>query len=112
MRSSHCLFVSQNPFSLSAGEAMKIFRAALILTLPVCANAQAIDRLYVSNETSRSISVIDTRTNSVVQTIPLGQRARGISVSPDGRRVYVALSDDVPMRESAGDRIAVIDAAS
>src|SRR5688500_4477248 len=68
--------------------------------------------LYVSNEGSKSISVIDPRTNSVVRTIPVGTRPRGISVSPDGRRVYVALSDEVSHRETGGDRIAVIDAAT
>jgi YVTN family beta-propeller protein len=40
------------------------------------------------------------------------QRARGIHASPDGKRIYVALSDNVPMIESAGDRIGVVDVAS
>src|SRR5688572_9353223 len=73
--------------------------------------AQARSLIYVSNEGSNSISVIDTK-STYRGTIPVGSRPRGIAVSPDGKRVYVALSDNVSMRESSGDRIAVIDAAS
>ena len=47
---------------------------------------------YVTNEDSQNLTVIDTRTNSVVATIPVGTRPRGVKVSPDGRTVYVALS--------------------
>jgi len=47
---------------------------------------------YVTNEDSQSLSVIDTRTDSLVATIPVGTRPRGVKVSPDGRTVYVALS--------------------
>ena len=47
---------------------------------------------YVTNEDSQNLSVIDTRTDSVVATIPVGTRPRGVKVNPDGRTVYVALS--------------------
>ena len=47
---------------------------------------------YVTNEDSQNLSVIDTRTDSVIATIPVGTRPRGVKVSPDGRTVYVALS--------------------
>ncbi|HEV8217164.1 MAG TPA: hypothetical protein VGP95_15055, partial [Gemmatimonadaceae bacterium] len=46
------------------------------------------DVVFVSNEASHDVSVIDATTNKVVATIPVGARARGIHVSPDGRRVY------------------------
>ncbi len=48
--------------------------------------------VYVSNEDSRNITVIDAATDSVVATIEVGTRPRGIKVSPDGKTVYVALS--------------------
>src|SRR4249920_596062 len=48
--------------------------------------------VYVSNEDSRNITVIDAATDSVVTTIEVGTRPRGVKVSPDGRTVYVALS--------------------
>ena len=47
---------------------------------------------YVTNEISKDLSVIDIAADRVIATIPLGARARGVKVSPDGRRVYVALS--------------------
>jgi PQQ-dependent catabolism-associated beta-propeller protein len=47
---------------------------------------------YVTNEDSQNLTVIDTRTDTVVATIAVGTRPRGVKVSPDGRTVYVALS--------------------
>ena len=41
--------------------------------------------VYVSNEDSRNITVIDATTDSVVSTIEVGTRPRGVKVSPDGR---------------------------
>ena len=49
-------------------------------------------RLYVTNENSGDLTVIDTATRQVVSTIPLGKRPRGIKVSPDGSTLYIALS--------------------
>ena len=36
--------------------------------------------IYVTNETGGDLSVIDAATNSVVATVPLGKRPRGIVV--------------------------------
>lgn len=49
-------------------------------------------RLFVTNEMSGDLSVIDTSTAQVVATIPLGKRPRGVRSSPDGSFLYVALS--------------------
>lgn len=54
--------------------------------------APAAGLAYVTNEVSQDLSVIATANDSLVATIPLGARARGVKVSPDGRLVYVALS--------------------
>ncbi len=48
--------------------------------------------LYVSNERSGEISVIDGASRTVVQTFPIGKRPRGIGVARDGSHLYVALS--------------------
>src|SRR4051812_17234526 len=48
--------------------------------------------LYVSNERSGDVSVIDGPTSEVLMTISVGKRPRGIHCSPDGQFVYVALS--------------------
>ena len=47
---------------------------------------------YVTNEDSHDLTVIATANDSVVATIPVGTRPRGVKVSNDGRFVYVALS--------------------
>src|SRR5258708_3261756 len=49
-------------------------------------------RVYVTNERSGDVTVINGSDFSVAATIPVGKRPRGIHLSPDGRVVYVALS--------------------
>src|SRR5437588_6124430 len=49
-------------------------------------------RVFVTNETSGDLTIIDAATQSVVATAPLGKRPRGIKASPDGRSLFVALS--------------------
>src|SRR5215467_1533753 len=56
---------------------------------------------YVSNEKSNTISVVDTDKFTVVKTIKVGQRPRGIELTKDGKFVLVAVGDD--------DTIQVID---
>src|SRR5881398_1590389 len=90
-------------------------RLALLaaLLVPCAAAAQRRAQLaFVSNEASHDVSVIDVATNRVVATIALGVRPRGIQASPDGRRVYVSLSDDRPNTTTRDDAIAVIDVAT
>ncbi len=73
-------------------------RPALVLA-PILCLAQAAQagspehfRLYVSNERAGTITVIDAGNLKVIDTIPVGKRPRGIHASPDGCKVYVALS--------------------
>ena len=49
-------------------------------------------QVYVSDERSNEVSVIDGGDFSVTATIPVGKRPRGIHASPDGKVVYVALT--------------------
>src|SRR3954467_10268521 len=50
--------------------------------------------VYVSNEKSNSISVIDSATLEIKQTIPVGQRPRGIMLTKDGKNLLICASDD------------------
>jgi YVTN family beta-propeller protein len=59
---------------------------------------------YVSNEKSNTVSVIDTNSWTVIKTIKVGQRPRGIEFTKDGKFVLVAVGDD--------DKIEVIDVAT
>jgi YVTN family beta-propeller protein len=36
------------------------------------------------------VSVVNTSTNAIVTTIPVGANPYGVTVSPDGSRVYIA----------------------
>jgi YVTN family beta-propeller protein len=49
-------------------------------------------QIVVSNERSNDVTVISGADYSVLATIPVGKRPRGIHGSPDGKLVYVALS--------------------
>ena len=61
----------------------------LLLYAGPALSAQSV-KAYVTNDVSNSVSVINTTTNTVVATIPVGLNPKGIAVKPDGSRVYVA----------------------
>ena len=47
-------------------------------------------RVYVTNQTSRTVSVIDTtNNNALLSTITLSRDPTGVAVTADGSRVYV-----------------------
>jgi YVTN family beta-propeller protein len=79
-------------------------------------------RIYVTNEVSGDLSVIDSASLKVVATVPLGKRPRGIHPSPDGKTLYVALSgtpiagpdvdeSTLPPPDKSADGIGVFDVA-
>ena len=65
---------------------------ALATSLTATPAAAASYQVFVSNERSGDVTIIDGADFKVVGTVPVGKRPRGIHVSPDGKRVYVALS--------------------
>jgi YVTN family beta-propeller protein len=64
---------------------------SLLASLSMAAPAGSY-RVYVSNERSGDVTVINGSDFSAIATIPVGKRPRGIHVSPDGKIVYVAVS--------------------
>lgn len=81
-------------------------------------------RAYVSNEDGHSVSVLDVSSQANIATIEVGKRPRGMKLSRDGSRLFVALSGlpkcppSVPDEECAkqerdlkADGIAVVDTA-
>jgi YVTN family beta-propeller protein len=62
---------------------------AALLAFPLAASA---GRAYVSNEDDGSVSVLDTARGEVIGTITVGKRPRGLALSRDGSRLYVAVS--------------------
>lgn len=98
--------------------------ACMALALAACHRgpppAPAGDRLYVTNEFSGDLSVIDAASGRVLQTTPLGKRPRGMAFSPDGRRLYIALTGSpvsppgaeeakLPPRDAAADGVGVFE---
>ncbi len=48
--------------------------------------------LYFSNEVDRTLDVVPTSSYRVTQQIPLTGRPNNISITPDGRKLYVAIT--------------------
>ena len=80
-------------------------------------------RVYVTNEGSGDISIIDPAARKVVGRVALGKRPRGIIASPDQRLLYIALSGSpvagpgvdestLPAADKTADGIAVFDVAT
>lgn len=81
-------------------------------------------RAYVSNEDGQTVSVLDLASNTNIATVEVGKRPRGMKLSPDGSRLFVAVSGlpkcppSVPDEECAkrerdlkADGIAIVDTA-
>lgn len=80
-------------------------------------------RVYVTNEASGDLTILDSEKMEVVAKAPLGKRPRGIHASPDGKTIYVALSGSpiagpgvdestLPPPDKSADGIGVFDVAS
>ncbi len=87
-----------------------LLSAALVVLAPLATAAHAASyQIYVSNEQSGDVTVIDGASLKAVATIPVGKRPRGIHSSPDGKTVYVALSgtpsEGPPQLDAAGNPI-------
>ena len=54
----------------------------------------ASGRIFVTNERSNDISVINGSSLEVERTIEVGDRPRGIGISPDGAELYIAVSEE------------------
>jgi YVTN family beta-propeller protein len=78
--------------------------------------------VFVSNERSGDVTVIDGTTDAVVTTFPVGKRPRGIHATPDGKRLFVTLSGSPRMApgvdenrvpaDKTADGLGVIDVAA
>jgi YVTN family beta-propeller protein len=80
-------------------------------------------RIYITNEASGDLSVIDSARYEVIATVKLGKRPRGIHASPDRKTIYVALSGSpiappgvdestLPPPDRSADGIGVFDVAT
>ena len=80
----------------------------LVVAFAGCTSRPAGPLAFVTNERDGTITVIDTSTDQVYSTIKVGGRLRGIRLSPDRKRIWVAIS--YPTNQSQDkDTIAELD---
>jgi YVTN family beta-propeller protein len=72
--------------------AMSALLGLLCFGPPAHAADSAGERLYVSDESGGNVVVVDPVAAKVIATIAVGRRPRGIVISADATRLYVALS--------------------
>jgi PQQ-dependent catabolism-associated beta-propeller protein len=106
---------------LSLGFALLTSCVAL---LPVRRAAAApAEHVWVTLEESGEIVAVDPATAAVTERIAVGKRPRGIKVSPDGKKLYVALSGSpraapgvdeskLPPADRAADGVGIVDLAT
>jgi YVTN family beta-propeller protein len=71
-----------------------VIAVGLLSTQPVTPAAAAF--VYVANWAAPgTVSLIDTTTDTVTATVPVGRSPTGVAISPDGTRAYVASSSSV-----------------
>jgi len=78
--------------------------SVIIVSFIFTASVFAQPFAYVTNADSGNVSVIDTATNILVATIPVGNIPINLAITPDGTRVYVA--------NGSSDNVSVIDTAT
>jgi YVTN family beta-propeller protein len=79
----------------------------LLCLLAPTVSAQSV--AYVVNLGSDDVSVIDSVTNAVTATIPVGADPDGIAATPDGRRIYVTnfVSNDVSVIDAFANQVSL-----
>src|SRR3972149_9210687 len=94
--------------------ALSAERAAIVIAATIslifAADPAAAYTVYISNEKGNSITVLDSVTLEVKETIHVGQRPRGIILNNDDKYLLICASDedavqmlDVTSRELVGD---------
>jgi YVTN family beta-propeller protein len=106
------------------GPGLVVVATALLSGCSSCRSAPAPKPLvYVSDEEGGLVVAVDPATATVVTKIPVGKRPRGIKVSRDGKKLFVALSGSprggpgideskLPPGDRSADGIGVVDLAT
>ncbi len=88
--------------------AIRIVIGITLFTLVLLAgSAGAAPYAYITNGQSNTVSVIDTATNTITATVPVGTVPVGVAVNPAGTKVYVANSGsrDVSVIDTATNTV-------
>ena len=71
-----------------------IFSFIILYGVCSCSLASQLEYVLVTNEKSNSVSLIDIETLEVIKEISVGERPRGLGVSPDNSEIYIAVSGE------------------
>jgi PQQ-dependent catabolism-associated beta-propeller protein len=83
------------------------------LFLASCSRYPSSTLIFITNERSGTITVIDSTTDKIIDTIPVGGRPRGIRIGGSGRFAYVAVSAPFKDQTAKGfDRVIVLDTST
>lgn len=63
---------------------------------------------YIVNQYGRRLTIVNTETNTITDTVPLGHEGYNVAVAPNGARVYVTTGDGWVMEVNAVTR-AIVD---
>ena len=77
--------------------------ALALFGVPVATAQTGTGRVYVANAVSDTVAVMDD-SNTVIATVPVGDRPIALDMTPDGTRVYVA--------NEGSDTVSVLDTAT
>jgi YVTN family beta-propeller protein len=66
-----------------------MFAAVLVTAALFGASAQAAPFAYVADQAANTVSVIDTGTNTLIATVPVGSEPAGVAITPNGAFAYV-----------------------
>ena len=110
---------------------LQISMLGLVAAMSACAaDVPTGYRIYISNERSGDVTVINDKDHKVLSTLPVGKRPRGLHPSTDRSKLFVAVSgtpitgppqldaqgrpikvdaDDLPEADKSADGIAVLD---
>jgi YVTN family beta-propeller protein len=69
------------------------------------AASQSTPRVYTANFIDESVSVINTSTQQLIATIPLGDQPQAIAVNPAGTRVYTANLNTVSVIDTSTNSV-------
>src|SRR6185295_15489185 len=94
----------------------------LVALLTSCAPGGPSYRVYISNEGSGDLTVVDPVKMEALTTVAIGKRARGLHASADGKLIFIALSGSpfappgvdestLPPPDKSADGIGVFDIA-
>src|SRR6266480_4783027 len=99
-RGIHCAAMS----NLKITHRLALLLGVLVLSPVVWAGAP---QAYITNLNDGTVSVIDTASNTVMATVPVGNFPNGVALTPDGAHVYVAnvVDGTVSVIETAGNTV-------